>query len=1164
MASGARGTLLLRAPVRLVRRGPPGFTTRSAAARPLHARGLRGALPQKLKPTSRQQPVAPSGAAAAFHAATGSALLNAAGAAAAAAGGSCSSTAAVDVGACLSALLTAGDRAAARVAAVKGSLAAFAAAAEAAEAAGLPAAVFVFDLRDPAYSRLLKAAIPATPAAAASAAAASPAAAAMGIWQQQLQQQHQLWDSEVGSPFHVLLLQALRAAALAAGGPASSSSSTTTTIGLEAAAAEVAASWQLQVNKDLWRLRLKAEASLHARAHGEAAAASTAAAATVAAGSAAAAVGASFCMHQMEQVEAAATRLLCSAAEAASLLAEMQLRHSVRDLVPTLLLILERVRLSKPPPQQQQQQQLLLLQQEQQSGALLLEGVAQPSSAGVSSAIAAATAAATAAAAAARAGVQCLHALGRCQLFSEQLMGIVSVDHLPAMEADSLALYLFENGRMGLRCKRWIDACVERAAAAASHMSPASLLLASAGMYRFCVDCRPFYREAAPLLIALLPEMDFYQLRLMLRIVKHLDPSFKEASMSVLARQAASRLERMVPVLQPQQLCCIATFVERTCVDTPQEFYSLTRTLVAALEATKPPRGVGGSAGASPAAAAAAADDPLALVHPVHDLVDVVDCLASHGLQSSLLPRIEAILAARYAEIEHSVNFTLWLVCLDAFSRTRGFEPRSLLQRVVDSLCSSSSSSSLEAPSLLDSLSVVQKLKFMQALTRLSFFSPFVAQMWCRSVEAEPALFKSLRDVVTCVYPLAAAVYIHPVLFQRALRFVESRSSSSSSRRLAAAGGGLYPTERHLEFFYLAHIAWAFVVADMQARPSFVRILDRALAAALPLLTSAPGKQTIPESRRRKGGMPPLAADAAAPVAAATANGDSNSSSMSPFALPWRVQDAAWPVLAAQQQVEANVASGSTTATTATTAAAAAAGVRGAVLTQVSLSPLDVISYHKHCDPVGLLQQVCSLLQLEAPQAVRALKQAAAFEAFAGTLIRWKAKRRRDTQMLLQEVQGSSTTLITSERWTNAKKEKYKKASTAAANAGLQFKESREGGGPPSAAPQWGHQWPLSEVSLWIEGLPLVLQTEAEGLLLHAPPSPSMQQRLYNTGAKYLLLRAFKALGQPKRAEHSSLLSSFVQVSLTQALFLEEDEWKAASGSPQQQQDLLRRKVGII
>ncbi|KAL8448836.1 hypothetical protein Emed_003544 [Eimeria media] len=1220
MASGARGPLLLGAPARLVRGPPGGFSKRNAAARPLHARGLHGALPQTLRATSRQQTGAPRGAAARIHAASAPTLFNPAAAAAAAAVAAAaaadtaaaaargsSSTATVEIGECLAPLLAAEDCAAARVAAVKDCLAAFSVAAAAAEtagaagAAGLSAEVFTYDLRHPAFSRLLKAAIPATPAAAA--VAASPAAAALGISQQQLQQlqqQQQMWYSEMGSPFHVLLLQALRAAALLAEGPTSSSSSSNTgsssssSVGLEAVAAEVAASWQLQVNKDLRRLRLKAEAFVHPQAHGEAAAASTtaAAAAAAAAESATAADGPSFFLEKVEEVEAAATRLLCSAAEAAALLAEMQLRHSVRDLVPTLLLILERVRLSRPTPQQQQQQK-----QQQQLEPLLLEGDTRPLSAGFPSAAAAGTAAAEAA----RAGVQCLHALGRCQLFSEQLLGIVSADHLPAMEPDSLALYLFEAGRMGLRCKRRIDVCVERAAAAASQMSPPSLLLAAAGMYRFCVDCRPFYQEAAPRLVTLLPEMDFYQLRLMLRIVKHLDPSSKEASMSLLARQAASRLQAMVPLLQPQQLCwycccccryrcccsadfaaqwdpaplvvavsvavhcvpppataalplllhsyccCIATFVERRCLDTPKEFFSLTRALVSALEETEPSRGLGrGEATAAaeaaaaappaapPAAAAAATaadvDDPLALVHPVHDLVDVVDCLASHGLQSSLLPRIEAILAARYAGLDAPL-FLLACHC-------PGISPlTSLKQQSSTSISSSSSSGSSNSGSSnsgsSNSGSSSSGSSSSGSSSSGSWLCGFgMVQMWCRSVEAEPTLFKSLRDIVTCVYPLAAAVYIHPVLFQRAARFVESRfSSSTSSRRLGAVGGGgLYPSERHLESFYLSHIAWSFLVADMQSRPFFVRILDRALAAAQPRLPSSSAKEeTVPSARRGKGGRPSRAAVVADAATAATVNEDSSNSSSSRkddslFALPWRVQDAAWFVPAARKPEGEGGAEGAAAATTTTaaTATATATAVNGAaVVSSMSLSPLDVISYRSHCEPMALLQQVCSLLQLESPQVVKSLSQVDAFEALAGPLIRWKAERQRETQRFLEEVRA------------------------AAAAAGLEYKDSREGGGPPSPAPHWGHHWPLSEVSLWIERVPLVLQTEAEGMLLHAPSSPTQQQRLYNTGFKYLLLRAFKALGQPK------------------ALFLDADEWRAASGSPQQQQDLLRRKAAL-
>ena len=52
-----------------------------------------------------------------------------------------------------------------------------------------------------------------------------------------------------------------------------------------------------------------------------------------------------------------------------------------------------------------------------------------------------------------------------------------------------------------------------------------------------------------------LEEMDFYQLRLMLRIVKHLDPAFRDREMSLLAKKSASILNTKVDSLAPQQLC---------------------------------------------------------------------------------------------------------------------------------------------------------------------------------------------------------------------------------------------------------------------------------------------------------------------------------------------------------------------------------------------------------------------------------------------------------------------------------------------------------------------------------------------------------------------------------------------------------------------------------
>ncbi|KAL8439699.1 hypothetical protein Efla_000369 [Eimeria flavescens] len=1118
MASLSRGPLR-GAPLRLMgsnRQGAPRQPVAPracSAAKWLQSRALHEALPQATRPQPWQQPAGAAGAAASpVHAAAAAPAVTASAAAATRVD---KSNPAVEASACLAPLLPTADvpaaaAAAARSAAAREALALFAAAVEAAEAAGGPPVAYLYDLRDPLYRQLLRGATPATPAAAA--ATASPAGAALG--EQQHQQQQQMWCSELGSPFYVLLLQALHAAAAAANAsvgssgnsntPRNSSSSNSSSSSssnssdangaLEAAGAEVAALWQLQVNKDLRCLRLKAAAALQPPA----AAAAPAAAASAA--TAAAAREAHADELQLAEVEAAATRLLSSAAEAAALLAELQLRHSVRAIVPTLLLILERVRLSRPSTAEQQQQQKQQQQQQQQQQQLEELKTAVSLSGGCSAAGAAAAAAARAATAA-TAGVQCLHALGRCQLFSEQLLGVVSADFLIAMGPDCLALYLFECGRMGLRCKRWIDASIERAAAAAQEMSAPSLLLAAAGAYRFCVDCRVFYEKAAPRLIALLPAMDYYQLRLMLRLVKHLDPAFGDAALRSLAKGAAKRLEEKVPFLEPQQLCCIATFVERRCLDTPAEFASLTRALVAALEAGGP----SSSASAQPPAAAAAAgggggeaaaDDPLALVHPIHDLVDVVDCMASHGLQSPLASRIERILATRFSEIEHSVNFTLWLVCLDAFSRLANYRPRALLLRVTDSLCSnssnsntssSSSSNALEAPSLLDSLSVVQKLKFMQALTRLSFFSPSVAQMWCRSVEEERSLFKSLRDAMTCVFPLARGVYVHPVVFERAARFVDSRCSSS--RRFS----GLYPSEsRHLEFFILSHVCWSFLVAEMHAKPFFRRLLDRTLAAAPSFGGPAGGPGGGPNNAADEGPCSTAAAAGAAAEGASSSNGEPE------FRLPWRLRDAGWLAHEEASGEAAAAAGGSAAAAAAAAApAAAAAASKGWAVTPCNaasaLSALDVISYRRHCEPLALLQQTCRLVLLEAPQLLRSVAQPERLRGLAESVVRWKADREADVQLLLQEV------------------------SAAAAAAGVQLIDSRQGGGPPSPALQWGHLWPFSEVSLWAGGVPLILLSEADGLLLHAAASSNGGQPLFfNTGFKFLLLKAFRALGQPK------------------------------------------------
>ncbi|XP_026191473.1 uncharacterized protein LOC34619194 [Cyclospora cayetanensis] len=947
---------------------------------------------------------------------------------------------------------------------IREALAAFSAATGKADAGGSMRLVYRYDLSAPAFRTLFRSAVPATPTAAGAAAGAAT------VWHRQ----QQTYDS-LGSPFYVLLLQAIYAAA--EGGPSAAAGSDTLSAksdSLETAAAEVAAMWQLQVAKDLRTLRWSAEAL---QAAGEVCWKSlpTPGGDVVAPPS---------CMQQ-EELEAAAVALLCNAAEAVSLLAALQLKLSVRDAVPTLLLVLERVclsrELSQVQAQHKQQQEEVL--QAAQSAAF---SVALPSLAASPLSGAADATAATAA----EAAIRCLHALGRCHLFSEELLRVVSAHHLAAAAPDAFALYLFECGRMGLRCKRYIDACIEKATKTADAMSPPSLLLACAGLYRFCTDWRMFYRRATPRLLKLLDTMDYYQLRLMLRVAKHLNPSFKDSELTLLSRGAARLLCAQVPSLAPQQLCCIASFVEQRCSDTPEEYSTLTQSLVAALEATASPASARPLSSSNPQESSASVGkggtdslDPLALVHPLHDLVDVVDCIASYGSQSSLVPRIESVLASRYTEIEYSVNFTLWLVCLDAFSRVRGFYPRQLLQHISASLCNpldvcstgrsgSSSSKPLEAPSLLDSLSVLQRLKFMQALTRLSFFPLSIVQMWCISTKGEASLFRSLRDTVTCVFPLALMVYIHPKLFSRAFGYVESRYNGRRQRPVLLA------TDAHLEPFYLSHLCWAFIVAEMHSRPFFLSLLDRSLEL-LPL----------PEGVL---------------CSAHTSDSFAKETSERDFqgALPCGLGDFA--AAGAEAENPAVRAAG---------ASAAAEKLAGGH--ELRLTPLDRIAYRNHCEPVALLQQVCQLLQLEAPQLAAAARQQDALKAYAGAVVRWKADRRGDIRQFCEEVRET------------------------ASKASLEWREALEGT-PPSPVPAFGHQWPFSEVSLWVKETPLVLMAEDEGLRLTAKAEG--KQRNYNTGHKYLLLRAFRALGISKVATMDS------------------EEWCAAQ-SLEQRVALLQKKL---
>lgn len=134
-----------------------------------------------------------------------------------------------------------------------------------------------------------------------------------------------------------------------------------------------------------------------------------------------------------------------------------------------------------------------------------------------------------------------------------------------------------------------------RAVASVEAMTDKALLLACAALYRFCLEHRAFYVKAAPRLSALvrcvsvfpkrtlshrkssarahrkkgavqarisgrprcvqLPSMDFFQLRLMLRVGKHLKGAGEESALARVSRAACLRLCELVPDCTPQQLC---------------------------------------------------------------------------------------------------------------------------------------------------------------------------------------------------------------------------------------------------------------------------------------------------------------------------------------------------------------------------------------------------------------------------------------------------------------------------------------------------------------------------------------------------------------------------------------------------------------------------------
>lgn len=196
---------------------------------------------------------------------------------------------------------------------------------------------------------------------------------------------------------------------------------------------------------------------------------------------------------------------------------------------------------------------------------------------------------------------------------------------------------------------------------------------------------------------------------------------------------------------------------------------------------------------------------------------------------------------------------------------------------------------------------------------------------------------------------------------------------------------------RHLEPLFLSHLCWAFLVAEMHHKPFFSNLLNMALAQ-MPLRVHGcvAADEGVPSLDQQL-----LQVAAAAPSEFA-AGGPA----------PWCIKD-----IAVIRAVPQNSTSGSYAAAKCsgvTPGDLAAPARRAASEDSFTLTTLDCITYRNHCDPAVLLQQVCRLLQLEAPQVETTLEQPQqqSFKAYCGAVIRWRGSRQSSLRELLEEVKG--------------------------------------------------------------------------------------------------------------------------------------------------------------
>lgn len=327
--------------------------------------------------------------------------------------------------------------------------------------------------------------------------------------------------------------------------------------------------------------------------------------------------------------------------------------------------------------------------------------------------------------------LQLLSNLGKGSLFHIELFEFCN-QRLGSLDAAGVAVFLYEAGRHGLRCRHLIDAALPRAIELVPDMSINDIMMASQGLVRFSRDWSAFFLAARPRVLAQLQSLSASQLLLGLRVSRDLR-HFNE--MVDVHSACASGLLLKVPSLSlPQAAQCLM------CCTFSPKFRAQAHGLVRCIEQQW------------------THTEDLSPLRAV-EVVDSLDSLSSWGMKSlPLVDRLCDILVERSIELKYAGNVSLWVQATQALSRIEHLNaswPRVALELARDKAVA-------ERPSFY------QQCTLVISFARLRLFDETAYKNIAELLISDMGLFKEPQDLGPVLWAFVTVNYPHPGLFDGA------------------------------------------------------------------------------------------------------------------------------------------------------------------------------------------------------------------------------------------------------------------------------------------------------------------------------------------------------------------------------------------------------------